>query len=100
MKAKRAKAAIEPLGAVIDSLTNTLGIKSRLQEYEAVVQWEGIVGERIARMTTASRIVKGILFVKVKTSTWRNELNVRKKEIIEKINRGIGGEVVKDIKFQ
>lgn len=100
MKAKRAKAAIEPLGAVIDSLTNTLGIKSRLQEYEAVVQWEGIVGERIARMTTASRIVKGVLFVKVKTSTWRNELNVRKKEIIEKINRGIGGEVVKDIKFQ
>lgn len=100
MKAKRAKAAIEPLGAVIDSLTITLGIKSRLQEYEAVVQWEGIVGERIARMTTASRIVKGILFVKVKTSTWRNELNVRKKEIIEKINRGIGGEVVKDIKFQ
>lgn len=98
--AKRAKAAIESIDAVIDGLTETLGIKSRLQEYEAVVEWDSIVGEQIAKMTTASRIVKGVLFVKVKTSTWRNELNIRKKDIIFKINKTIGGEVVKDIKFQ
>jgi hypothetical protein len=40
------------------------------------------------------------LFVHVKTSTWRNELTLRKKEIIDKLNTVIGFDVVKDIKFQ
>ncbi len=51
-------------------------------------------------MTTATRILQGVLFVHVKTSTWRNELTLRKKEIIDKLNIVIGINVVKDIKFQ
>jgi predicted nucleic acid-binding Zn ribbon protein len=77
-----------------------LGIQKKLQEYDAVVYWESVVGERIAQMTTATRILQGVLFVHVKTSTWRNELTLRKKEIIDKLNIVIGINVVKDIKFQ
>jgi predicted nucleic acid-binding Zn ribbon protein len=79
---------------------NGLGIQKKLQEYNAVVFWENVVGERIAQMTTATRILQGVLFVHVKTSTWRNELTLRKKEIIDKLNIVIGIDVVKDIKFQ
>jgi predicted nucleic acid-binding Zn ribbon protein len=79
---------------------NGLGIQKKLQEYDAVVYWENVVGERIAQMTTATRILQGVLFVHVKTSTWRNELTLRKKEIIDKLNIVIGIDVVKDIKFQ
>jgi predicted nucleic acid-binding Zn ribbon protein len=79
---------------------NGLGIQKKLQEYDAVVYWENVVGERIAQMTTATRILQGVLFVHVKTSTWRNELTLRKKEIIDKLNTVIGFDVVKDIKFQ
>jgi len=78
----------------------SLGIQKKLQEYDAVVFWEKVVGERIAQMTKATRILQGILFVQVKTSTWRNELTLRKKEIIDKLNSEIGVETVKDIKFQ
>jgi len=79
---------------------NGLGIQKKLQEYDAVVYWENVVGERIAQMTTATRILQGVLFVHVKSSTWRNELTLRKKEIIDKLNSIIGIEAVKDIKFQ
>jgi predicted nucleic acid-binding Zn ribbon protein len=41
-----------------------------------------------------------VLFVSVKTSAWRNELTMRKKEIMLKINSTLGQEVVLDIKFQ
>jgi predicted nucleic acid-binding Zn ribbon protein len=79
---------------------NGLGIQKKLHEYDAVIYWENVVGERIAQMTTATRILQGVLFVHVKSSTWRNELTLRKKEIIGKLNIFIGVDAVKDIKFQ
>ena len=88
------------IGSAIDELVQSLGIQKKLQEYDAVVYWEEVVGERIAQMTKAKRIQQGVLFVQVKTSTWRNELTLRKKEIIDKLNIVIGVETVKDIKFQ
>jgi predicted nucleic acid-binding Zn ribbon protein len=91
---------IKSVGSALEELTKSLGINKKLQEYDAVVHWEEIVGEQIAKMTTAMRIVKGVLFVQVKTSTWRNELTLRKKEIINKINLETGTNAVKDIKFQ
>ena len=92
--------SIKPIGSALDELVKSLGIKKKLQEYDAVIYWEQVVGEQIARITTARRITQGVLFVHVKTSTWRNELSLRKKEIVDKLNTVIGFEVVKDIKFQ
>jgi len=97
---KTQRTSIRPIGSAIDELVRGLGIQKKLREYDAVVVWEEVVGERIAQMTTATRILQGVLFVHVKTSTWRNELTLRKKEIIDKLNMSIGTEIVKDIKFQ
>jgi predicted nucleic acid-binding Zn ribbon protein len=94
------KQSIKTVGGALDELIGGLGIKSKLQEYDAVVSWEVVVGERIAQMTTAVKITQGILFVRVRTSTWRNELTMRKTQIKDKLNEYIGNETVKDIKFQ
>jgi predicted nucleic acid-binding Zn ribbon protein len=91
--------ATKPIRLALDDLVNNLGIKQKLSEYDAVVLWEETVGEQIAKMTTATRITQGVLFVRVKTGTWRNELTMRKKEIMEKLNNVIGINVVRDIKF-
>ncbi len=97
---KRPTSSPKSLGEALEELVGTLGIKTKLQEYEAVVQWPQIVGERIAQEAAATRIAKGVLFVKVRSGVWRNELTLRKKEIMNRINATLGGEVVKDIKFQ
>jgi predicted nucleic acid-binding Zn ribbon protein len=94
------KQSIKTVGGALDELIGGLGIKNKLQEYDAVVFWETVVGERIAEMTTAVKITQGTLFVRVKTSTWRNELALRKTQIKDKLNEYIGNEIVKDIKFQ
>lgn len=88
------------ISIALDELINGLGIKRKLQEYDAVVYWDIIVGAQIAKVTTATQIKKGVLRIKVKTSTWRNELTIRKKEIIERLNNYLGTEIVNDIKFQ
>lgn len=97
---KKLNSSAKSVGSALDELVSSLGIQKKLQEYDAVVYWESVVGERIAQMTKVTRILQGVLFVHVKTSTWRNELTLRKKEIIDKLNNIIGTNVVKDIKFQ
>jgi predicted nucleic acid-binding Zn ribbon protein len=92
--------SIKPIGSALDEVINNLGIKKKLKEYDAVIYWETVVGQQIAKMTTATRIVNGVLFVQVKTSTWRNELILRKKEIIDKLDKVVGIGIIKDIKFQ
>lgn len=95
----RQSSQIKDIGTSIQELVDGLGIRQKIVEYDAVLQWESIVGEHIAKAASAVRIVKGVLFVKVKTSTWRNELNLRKREIMTTLNSALGHEVVKDIKF-
>jgi predicted nucleic acid-binding Zn ribbon protein len=91
--------SIKSIGFALDELVNSLGIKKKLKEYDAIIYWDSVVGKQIAKMATATRITQGVLFVHVKTSTWRNELMMRKKEIIDKLNTVVGLEAVKDIKF-
>lgn len=88
------------IGQAIGELAQAFGIESKLQQYEAVNQWATVVGTRIAEQTEAIRIEKGVLVVRVKTAVWRNELNMQKQEIIEKLNRAVKTDVVKDIRFQ
>ena len=97
---KTARSSTKPIGTALEELVQRLGIKQKLQEYEAVLQWDSVVGEHVARVATPAKIFKGVLLVRVKTSTWRNELTMRKKEIIDKLNKALGDAVVKDIKFQ
>ncbi|MBI2619115.1 MAG: DUF721 domain-containing protein [Ignavibacteriales bacterium] len=80
-------------------LVQNLGIGKKLREYDAVTRWEEVVGEQIAKVTKATRIDKGVLVIKVKNSPWRNELTLRKGEIIRKINGSLGSNIVNDIRF-
>jgi predicted nucleic acid-binding Zn ribbon protein len=96
---RRAVSSARPLGETLEELVEKLGIKRKLQEYEAVERWGDIVGQQIARVTSATGITKGVLFVRVRASTWRNELTMRKEEIIRKLNHVLGEEIVKDIRF-
>jgi predicted nucleic acid-binding Zn ribbon protein len=95
-----AKQTEKTLNTALHELIASLGIQSKLQEYDAVNRWNEIMGEQIANASEAIGIKQGVLHVHVTTGPWRNELTLRKKEIIEKINTSIGSEIVKDIKFQ
>jgi predicted nucleic acid-binding Zn ribbon protein len=99
MKA-RGYSRTKSLGDAIEELVAQLGIKKKLHEQDAFVVWDEAVGERIAKVAIPMRILRGTLIVGVKSGVWRNELSMRKQEIIRRINELLGGEIVKDIKFQ
>ena len=97
---RRPASHIKSLGDALDELVESLGIKKKLREQEVFVCWGKAVGERIAEIATPTRILKGTLFVSVKSGAWRNELSMRKAEIQSRLNEMLDEEIVKDIKFQ
>ena len=99
MKA-RGSSRTKSVGEAIEELIAQLGIKKKLHEQDAFVVWDEAVGERIANVATPTRMLRGTLIVSVKSGAWRNELSMRKQEVIRRINELLGGEIVKDIKFQ
>jgi predicted nucleic acid-binding Zn ribbon protein len=88
------------LGEVLDELVESLGIRKKLREQDVFELWDKAVGERIAEVAKPTRISKGTLFVSVQSGVWRNELSMRREEIVSRLNEIVNEEIVKDIKFQ
>jgi predicted nucleic acid-binding Zn ribbon protein len=90
---------MQPLGRALEEFVKKLGLERKIRQYDAVLQWNEVVGEKVARVSEAYAIRKGVLFVRVSNGPWRNELQVLKGEIITKLNTTLGEEIVHDIRF-
>ena len=90
---------MKKLGAVIDHLIKSEGIEKPILQNKALMDWEEIVGKQIAKHSTPEEVKHGVMMVRVETPVWRNELTLRKNEIIEKLNKGTHKKIIQDIKF-
>ncbi len=88
-----------PLSNALSLLLKNLGIETKIKQYEALNIWSKIVGEKVAAATTVEKVREGILYVRVKNSAWRNELVYMKQEILTKIDKAVGSNVIRDIWF-
>ena len=84
--------------AIKDFLINT-GLENGVNQQKAVIIWPKIVGTKIAENTIAELVDFNILTIKVKNSTWRNELYLKKDIIIEKLNKELGPNTIKELRF-
>jgi len=89
-----------PLAGIIEAIFRKRGLLVKYEEWQAVAKWEDVVGERIAAHATAERVVKGVLYVKTEDSIWNYELTQQKRLLIERLNRALGKEIIKDIRFK
>jgi predicted nucleic acid-binding Zn ribbon protein len=87
------------IGNALNLMFKDLGFDKKMDQVRAVELWAEIVGESIAQISSAERVSDGILYVKVKSMTWRTELLFQKRNILERIEKRIGGKVVHDIRF-
>jgi len=90
---------LEALAGVLARLTARLGLDGELQGWRAVEHWPRIVGPRIARRTHAVGYRDGVLHVEVEGSAWMHELSFLKHELVRKIQRDLGTNRVRDVRF-
>ena len=62
--------------------------------------WGEIVGENFSKGTQPTRLIRGVLMVKVESSVLLNQLSYIKGEILKRLSDKIGKGVVKDVKFK
>ncbi|MBN1600159.1 MAG: DUF721 domain-containing protein [Chitinispirillaceae bacterium] len=88
------------LDVIVDEVCSRFGINDARAQYKALHIWSEITGDTIAAISVAERLTDGRLFIRVKHSVWRMELNFRKQELVEKMNKALGQEIIKEIVFR
>lgn len=66
--------------------------------YTVVDEFHKVFPE-LKNVADAKKFESQILFVHAENSVWRSELNLHKEIMIKKINKFLGKEVIKNIKF-
>ena len=72
----------------------------KIKGYQIISNWENLAGKEIAQSSQPIKIQDRCLFLAVKSNVWANELNLRKGELIEKINRKAGEKIISNILFK
>ena len=90
---------MEQLKKVLKKTIENSGFKNALLQERAVSIWPDIVGKNISKISKATSVDKGVLFVKVESATWKQELYMQKNEIINRINKKIGSKAIKEIRL-
>lgn len=97
---KKKTGSIESLGSVIDKLLQS-GIRQEdaplLKVWEL---WERAVGQIIAENAQPAAFKGKILLVHVNSSPWLHQLSFLKKDLLARINRELGQDLVDEIKFK
>lgn len=88
------------ISEALEEVIEQIGIRKSVLSDRARDVWREAVGDIINENTTLKNIDKDRLIIVVSNDTWRQELSLRKEEIISKINELIGENAIKDITFR
>jgi len=90
---------MEKLKDALKKSLREIGAEVMVEKATVINIWPKIAGKEISKVTEATHIDRGVLFVKTATPVWRNELMFKKKEIKDKINNKFLKTIIKDIRF-
>jgi predicted nucleic acid-binding Zn ribbon protein len=76
-----------------------LGLTDVARRLTIARAWNEAVGPQIASRTEPDTFRRGTLIVKASSAAWQNELVFLREEIITKVNKALGGDMVKELKI-
>ena len=88
------------VGDVLAGYLKSAGLAERIGQAAVVASWPDLVGERIARAAQPESVSPdGTLFVRVKSSAWRQELSLMTPEVLSLINANRAAGRIKRIRW-
>jgi len=85
---------------ILKDLIKDHGWEHSIASRKIPMYWDDILGEKGKDICSIQRFDEGKLFIHVQSAPWRNELSLRKIELINKLNEKIGYSLVKEIIFR
>ena len=78
----------EKVADVLERLLKRRGLDRQMEYQKVIDDWPRLVGEGVAGVTRARSVANGVLIVEVVSSAWAMELNMRKRQIMARLNAG------------
>jgi predicted nucleic acid-binding Zn ribbon protein len=97
--AKSDRTGPQKVGEILEGLLKKKRLREPVLRMEVLEEWDGRVGEAIARVTHALAVREGTLIVEVKSSAWLMELDFMKGEILRRVNEGREEALIEKIVF-
>lgn len=88
------------MGGILDKAFSKRGLKKRIKENQIFVVWKDAVGESIAKNCQPVDVNNGVLTLEAKSNAWLQELSFLGEEIRGEINRAMGWEAIKSLRFR
>lgn len=87
------------LGEVLQQLFDAYGWTEKMDGVRIINSWEDIVGGIFAKHTTNLYVKNKKLYVVLDSAVLRNELYMERSNLVDKLNKEIGKEVIDEIIF-
>lgn len=88
------------IGNILEDALYKFRTDSDLELTSVFTIWNSVVGEAVANNSKPAEFKGKILVVHVSSSVWMHELQYYKQDMIKKINKILGKDLICDIKFR
>lgn len=89
-----------PAREILRGVLDRRGVHREVREHRLLTRWREIVGDRVAARSFPDGLERGVLWVRVASSSWMHQLSFLREDIKEKANRMIGDPpLVRDVRF-
>mgnify|MGYP002625676684 FL=1 len=85
----------QTLGEALRAYLRAVGAETKIKEMRVLQAWDSVVGSIIAGDTSAINLQNGVLYVRFNSPIIRNEVTMRKSQIISRLNQEVGEELVR-----
>lgn len=90
----------QPLGRLAARIAADRGWADKLAGGQVFARWSVLVGGEIAEHTTPVALKDGELTVQAESTAWATQLRLLQRQILKRMNDGLGKNVVRKIKVQ
>jgi predicted nucleic acid-binding Zn ribbon protein len=77
------------IGGLLAGVLEQHGVRDQVRRMEVLELWPEIVGAELAKVTRAKGVEDTTLFVEVRSSAWLMELNMMKRDFLERVNQRV-----------
>ena len=85
---------------IIQNILDKLADKDGFKKAWIEKHWPDLVGSEASRHSLPQRVERAVLFVNVDSSVWNQELFMRRRQLLEKINGSFSHVILNDVKYQ
>lgn len=96
----KSKSRPVPIGDVIKSVFTKIEGEKTMSKEVVETAWKESVGVAGSGHSTPVELKKGLLFVRVDSSAWMQELSLQKRKILKGLQRALGKDRITGINFK